>query len=207
MEQSTMRGFTARSASSPIPSRSITPGRNDSTTASARAASLRSAAAPSALRRSSATERLPRFSAWYASDCSPRSGGSQRSQSPPRGSSTFTTSAPSSARIQVANGPGRSRVRSRTRTPASGGATSEDLLQLEGEAHVALDLELAGHERHLRVELAVHDGEEVLVHRRDRALRARGGARLDLSARLGAVDRPRAAARPADVELVDGVDL
>src|SRR5512138_203475 len=202
-----MRGFTARSASSPSPSRSMTPGRNDSTTASARAARRRNAAAPAGWRRSSATERFPRFSAWYASDCSPRSGGSQRSQSPPRGSSTFTTSAPRSARIHVANGPGRSRVRSRTRTPASGGATSEDLLQLEGEAHVALDLELAGHERHLRVQLPVDDREEVLIHGRHRALRARRGARLDLAARLGAVRGPRPPARPADVELVDGVDL
>src|SRR5512138_777898 len=149
----------------------MTPGRNDSTTASARAARRRNAAAPAGWRRSSATERFDRFRAWYASDCSPFSGGSERSQSPPRGSSTFTTSAPRSASTHVANGPGRSRVRSSTRTPASGGATSEDLLQLEGEPHVALDLELAGHERHLRVQLPVHDVQEVLVHRGDGALR------------------------------------
>src|SRR5512144_1090443 len=141
----------------------MTPGRNDSTTASARAASRRNAAAPAGCRRSSATERFDRFRAWYASDCSPRSGGSHRSQSPPRGSSTFTTSAPRSASTHVANGPGRSRERSSTRTPARGGATSEDLLQLEGEAHVALDPDLPRHERHLRVEPAVHDGEEVVV--------------------------------------------
>src|SRR5260221_279881 len=40
--------------------------------------------------------------------------------SPPRGSSTLTTSAPRSASSSVAYAPGSSRVRSRTRMPSSG---------------------------------------------------------------------------------------
>src|SRR5690349_1833166 len=53
--------------------------------------------------------------------------------------------------------------------PAEAGDTlilrvREDLLHLEREAHVALDLELAAHERHLRVELA-RDHVEVVARR------------------------------------------
>ena len=76
---------------------------------------------PPALRRSSAIDRLFRLSAWKAPDSPRRRAAASRAASRRRrGSSTFTTSAPRSARTIVANGPGRSRVRSRTRTPASG---------------------------------------------------------------------------------------
>src|SRR5215831_12208042 len=45
------------------------------------------------------------------------------------------------------------------------GTLAQDVLQLHGDAHVALDLELAGHERRHAVELAAdHVGEVAEVH-------------------------------------------
>src|SRR5262245_54572867 len=62
------------------------------------------------------------------------------------------------------------RARRHRRAPARciagrGGALAQDVLQLHGDAHVALDLELAGHERRHAVELAAdHVGEVAEVH-------------------------------------------
>src|SRR5919198_2517644 len=152
---------------------------------------------------------------------------------PPAGSSSFTTSAPRSARTSVAYGPGRSRERSRTRTPERGRLTApprplsplrgarkirraplevphasrQYLLQLHREPHVPLDLQLPGHEGHLRVELAVDDVEEVGVGATDGALRRRGRPGGDGAARRRAVHRPLTAAWARDVELVDRADL
>src|SRR5215470_2091673 len=62
------------------------------------------------------------------------------------------------------------RARRRRRAPARciagrGGALAQDVLQLHGDAHVALDLELAGHERGHAVELAAdHVGEVAEIH-------------------------------------------
>src|SRR5262245_24097058 len=47
---------------------------------------------------------------------------------------------------------------------------SEELLELEGGAHVALDLQLARHVRRRRVRLALGDLDERLLARRDRAV-------------------------------------
>src|SRR3990167_3065813 len=52
--------------------------------------------------------------------------------------------------------------RSRTRS-----GVREDLLHLQGKAHVALDLQLAAHEGHLGVELAVDHVEVVARRHRD----------------------------------------
>src|SRR5207244_8205023 len=91
-----------------------------------------------------------------------------RTQSPASRSSTLTTSAPRSDSTSEQYGPGRSRERSRTRIPLRG-PLPNDLLQLHGEAHVALDLELAAHERHLRVHLSRDDVHEVGRRGRHRA--------------------------------------
>src|SRR4051794_23531498 len=93
-----------------MPSRSATPGRKPSTTTSAR---LQSARASSGSRfRSQTTDSLPAFS--RACHC----GATCRSASP-SGDSSRTTRAPSPSSSRVANGPGRSRVRSTTRSPCS----------------------------------------------------------------------------------------
>src|SRR6267143_6080997 len=205
-EQITRRGSSADSEAGEQPSRSRTPGRKPSMSTSAHAQSRRSAAGPSGAFRSRAMLRLPRFS---ASNCS----GSPRRKSPSAASSTLTTSAPRSARSSVAYGPGYRRVRSTTRTPASGpgmagapeAALPDHLLQLHGETHVALDLQLAAHERHLRVHLPADDVHEVPRGRGARALGRPAGARRHCARLLGQVDRPHAAIVAGDVELVHRV--
>src|SRR6266849_52193 len=202
-EQITRRGSSAASAAGAHPSRSSTPGRKPSTSTSARAQSRRSTAGPSRAFRSTAILRYPRFS---ASNCS----GKPRSKSPSPASSTFTTSAPRSPSSRVAYGPGYRRVRSTTRTPASGPgmarapeeALPDHLLQLHREAHVALDLQLPAHERHLRVHLPADDVHEVAGGRGHGALGPPGGARGHRAGLLGQVDRPDAAVVAGDVELV-----
>src|SRR5919198_831743 len=104
----TSLGLRARQASGPIPSRSATPGRNPSSSASAEATRSRTTPAPSGCLRSAATERRPRSS----------SAGSGPRAAP--GRSTRTTSAPRSARTIPQNGPGPIPATSTTRTPASG---------------------------------------------------------------------------------------
>src|SRR5437763_659888 len=115
-------------------------------------------------------------------------------------------SAPSSAISLVMYGPGRSRVRSRTRIPSSGNTSAEDLLELERERHIALDLELALHERHLAVQLAGYEIDKVLRHHRDRYAGCIELARLHFATRLGEIDVPIAAAIAREVELIRRVD-
>src|SRR3954452_6683755 len=80
----------------------------------------------------------------------------------------------------------------------------EQLLQLHRGAHVALDLQLPGHERRHGIELAADELLEVVLADRDRRGRVRGALR-DLDARgVLDVDLPRARAR--HVEEVVGVD-
>src|SRR5438270_10162043 len=205
-EQMTSRGNSADSAAGEHPSRTSTPARKPSMSTSARAQSRRSTPGPSRALRSIAMLRLPRFS---ASNCS----GSPRRRSPSATSSTLTISAPRSASRSVAYGPGYSRVRSTTRKPASGpgmaGAPEavlpDHLLQLHGKTHVALDLQLAAHARHLRVHLPADDVHEVARGRGHRALGSPGGPRRHRAGFLGQVDRPDAAVVARDVELVDRV--
>src|SRR5262252_2505868 len=108
-----------------------------------------------------------------------------------------------SARTSDANGPGKSRLRSRTRMPSRGFFISlvrEELLQLHREHLVARDLQLAGEEELHAVGLRVLDELlEVVARDRDRAV---GGtaARLARRARRRDVDVPLAFAR--DVHLV-----
>src|SRR5829696_918788 len=98
-------------SSGPTPRRAATPGRKPSSTMSARAQSSRPSSG-SAL-RSQTTDSLPALSA--ASHC----GAIARSGSP-SGDSSRTTRAPRRSSSRLAKGPGRCRVRSTTRSPASG---------------------------------------------------------------------------------------
>src|SRR5215470_5740601 len=114
-----MRGLTVRTRTYPRPSRSITPGLNCSTSTSARATSgARRSRSPLAL-RSSIRLVLPRLSAAKATLCPSTCGECVRIISPP-GGSILITSAPASASINVASGPGSSEVKSSTTMPASG---------------------------------------------------------------------------------------
>src|SRR5690349_1965384 len=123
------------------------------------------------------------------------------------------TSAPRSANNCVQKGPGSNLERSTTRTPWSGCKVSslssaQERLELHGERHVALDLDLALHEGRRGVHLARSDGDPVFaLGDRDGAL---GLAVLLLDPRavgLGEIGEPLAAAFAADVEQVRGVDL
>src|SRR2546423_7695085 len=80
---------------------------------------------------------------------------------------------------------------------------SEELLQLHGRAHVAFDLELAGHVGARRVELARDDPLEVLLRARDRAVGV--GRDPFLDGHLAVVDRDRPLAGAVDVEDVGAV--
>ena len=124
MRQWTRRGLASRRVSYPRPHASRSPGRKFSTITSERAARRARIARPSSVSRSSTTDRLLRLTARKYTASSPANGGPQRRvSSPVPGRSTLITSAPRSARIIVASGPARIRVRSRTRTPASGRAS------------------------------------------------------------------------------------
>src|SRR5680860_1123537 len=110
MAQYTSRGFAAASRSNPTPSRSITPGRNDSTITSAPAARRTNASRPADDFRSQTTERRLRVHTlypWY-----------DRKGSPP-GGSTLITSAPCSAISSTPRGPAHPQLRSRIRTSSS----------------------------------------------------------------------------------------
>ncbi len=115
-------GFTARMASSSRPSRERTPGRRLVAKMSAWATSWCSTSRACGLVRSSPMDRLPRLAYWKAKSMpstvavipavrSPRYG------SPVNGCSTFTTSAPQSARTAVARGTKTKEATSTTRTP------------------------------------------------------------------------------------------
>src|SRR3954463_7855273 len=101
-----------------MPRRFATPGRKPSTTTSALATSLATTPAASACLRSSEMLRLLRFS---VSNCT----GTYARPGSPRGGSTLITSAPRSARIDEANGPGTNIEKSTTLTPSSGSQGSD----------------------------------------------------------------------------------
>src|SRR3954468_2598085 len=101
-----------------MPRRFATPGRKPSTTTSALATSLPTTPAASACLRSSEMLRLLRFS---VSNCT----GTYERPGSPRGGSTLITSAPRSARIEEANGPGTNIEKSTTWVPASGSHGSD----------------------------------------------------------------------------------
>src|SRR5919201_1712669 len=82
--------------------------------------------------------------------------------------------------------------------PPAGDAALEELLELHRRAHVALDLELAGHVGARRIQLARDDSLEVLLGARDRAIGVGRGALGDADAAVVDGDRPPACA--VDVE-------
>src|SRR5438309_1170764 len=163
------------SSSSPSP-RSL-PGGKDSTTMRAVATSRVNRARPSDDARSQVTPRLFTFAASHGMErslfsTSPTNGGCTRSASPP-GGSTFTTSAPRSARMRPHTAPLRS-ARSRTRQPprSEGSCVAFRLAAVPGE----------------RLDPAVHDG-----------LRARDLGLVEPLLRIDAVD---GIDRPHEVVLV-----
>src|SRR5437763_7854138 len=101
-----------------MPRRFATPGRKPSTTTCACRTSFATTAAVSACFRSSAMLRLFRFS---VSNCA----GTYERPGSPRGGSTLITSAPRSASIDEANGPGTNIEKSTTWMPASGSHGSD----------------------------------------------------------------------------------
>ena len=97
------------------------PGRKFSRRTSLLRTSRRKMSRPSSVLRLRVTLFLLRLMDMKYVDSPPTNGGQLRVSSPLPGSSTLMTSAPMSARIIEQNGPARTRVRSRTRIPASGG--------------------------------------------------------------------------------------
>src|SRR5688500_15799563 len=98
----------------------MTPGRNCSTTTSALSMSGLSVATASGAFKSIAMLRLPRLSSAKFTLSVPKRGVCERISSPRPGRSILITSAPASARISVASGPGSSVLKSRTRMPSRG---------------------------------------------------------------------------------------
>ena len=115
-----MLGDTARTASSPTPRRSATPGRKFWTKTSAPATSRINTSNAAGLFRSRAIDRLLRLLLRNDAVNPARRLPPARVASPPSGASTLITSAPWSARIIVASGPETFDVRSTTRYPCSG---------------------------------------------------------------------------------------
>src|SRR6267143_3121870 len=159
------------------PSSASRPGANDSTTMRVGSARRAKSALPSADSRSHVTPRLFTFAASQGMERSPllkssMNGGCARSASPP-GGSTFTTSAPRSARMRPHTAPERS-ARSRTRQPprSEGSCVALALAAVPGE----------------RLAPAVHD-----------RLRARDLGIVDPLLRVDAIDRID---RPHEVVLV-----
>jgi hypothetical protein len=100
--------------------RSTTPGRKFWSTTSARSARREKIAQPSGDERSTTMDRLPRFVTQNMPDMPLRLLPSHLRMSPIPGGSTFTTSAPWSARYVAVNGPESTADTSRTRTPSKG---------------------------------------------------------------------------------------
>src|SRR6478609_3317878 len=122
-----------------MPSRSVTPGRNVSTSTSASSTRRPKASRPASDLRSIVTERRERFHTAYPLYA--------RKGSPP-GGSIFTTSAPCSARSITPRGPAVPQDRSRIFTPSSapiGGAASRkpDVRVSEGVADALRGVESA----------------------------------------------------------------
>src|SRR5438094_8923464 len=104
-----------------MPRRLATPGRTPSTTTCACSARRATTSPASGSLRLSAMLRLLRFS---VANCT----GTYERPGSPRGGSTLITSAPRSAKIAVANGPGTNIEKSTTRTPRSGSQGSAAML-------------------------------------------------------------------------------
>src|SRR2546429_2111448 len=123
-----------------MPRRCATPGRKPSTTTCACLTSFSTTLAAPADFRSSAMLRLLRFSV-------PNCTGTYERPGSPRGGSTLITSAPRSASIDEANGPGTNMEKSTTWMPLSGSQGSD----MRGiypvvERHAAIDHDSgAGH--------------------------------------------------------------
>src|ERR1039458_8344877 len=123
MAQYTMRGLTWASTGEARPSRFMTSGRKFSTSTSAVATSFLNTSLPSGLFRFRVRDFLLLFwarklvpmSCWLSLGTLP----SLRARSPSVGFSILMTSAPSSARCKVANGPASTLVMSSTRTPCN----------------------------------------------------------------------------------------
>src|SRR5437899_4233798 len=98
----------------------MVPGLKFSTRTSLFRASVCRIRRPSGALRFKVTLFLFRLTDMKYVDSPPTNGGQLRVSSPLPGSSSLITSAPMSPSIIVQNGPARTRVRSRTRTPASG---------------------------------------------------------------------------------------
>src|SRR6267378_5846536 len=171
------------------PSSASRPGANDSTTMRVDAARRAKSALPSADSRSHVTPRLFTFAASQGMERSPllkssMNGGCARSASPP-GGSTFTTSAPRSARMRPHTAPERS-ARSKTRQPPRSEFAKPSSASPTGTpACVAFVLAAVPRER---LDPAVHDG-----------LRARDLGIVKPLLRVDAVDRIH---RPHEVVLV-----
>src|ERR687888_899802 len=164
-----------------MPRRFATPGRNPSITTCACAASRATISAASGSLRLSAMLRLLRFS---VSNCT----GTYERPGSPRGGSTLMTSAPRSARIAEANGPGTNIEKSTTWMPASGSHGSDTgWLDPVVERDPAIDHD--GRTGDIRAEAF---GEHRNGHRRDVGWRAEApqrnllhhaGGRLEAAAR------------------------
>ncbi len=115
MRPNTSRGLRARQTSGPSPSRSITPGRKPSSRASAFSTRASTVSTASGFFRSRARLRRPRWRTSHAG----RSGGAAGTAC---ARSTRMTSAPMSASIMAAKGPGPMPANSMMRTPCSGPA-------------------------------------------------------------------------------------
>src|SRR2546425_2304162 len=167
----------------------MVPGRKFSTSTSLFTASLRTSASPSGALRLSATLRLLRFTAMKYVASPPTNGGQRRVSSPLPGSSTLMTSAPISPSIIVQKGPARTRVRSRTRAPASGSdgtgrssSAAEPLDQAAGDgAHAVAGVAGAAPEQARALECAEMREVVHIAHGPDRHTRADPHAALAIA--------------------------
>src|SRR5436190_15345261 len=110
----------------------MVPGRRFSTRMSARPMSRRKISLPREAFRSSASDRLLRFSRTKLEDSPSRNGAVARTPSPPSGFSTLTTSAPRSASCSVQNGAAMKLPTSTTRMPSSAERCMALLYHLRG---------------------------------------------------------------------------
>src|SRR6185295_9396511 len=110
----------------------MVPGRRFSTRMSARPIRRRKISLPREALRSSASDRLLRFSRTKLEDSPSRNGAVARTPSPPSGFSTLTTSAPRSASCSVQNGAAMKLPTSTTRMPSSAERCMALLYHLRG---------------------------------------------------------------------------
>src|SRR5262245_15998145 len=118
MRSITSPGLMRESSSQPTPHSSSVPGRKFSINTSASATSCRRSSCPSALRRSTAIERLFRDCTCHHTEVPSLISRQLRSGSPLPGGSILMTSAPKSPRILPQKGPAISCPSSTMRTPA-----------------------------------------------------------------------------------------